>query len=1204
MFPLSSGAKRKKTPFQLCKENKWKQNKKTKIEENRKELLNSDLKRAIENAYSIDQAVQKDNPLRHVLISSGASKEEKKGSIKDFFQASEKTEKKGKTEWKEKTGIDPKLYFLPKIDKIYNEKPIEIPKTKNQKVVLKQTRNRDATISFESLKQKYQPYCQKIIHEPEIDQHPPPIFDEKKVWEKVAEDGYLQFGTSQPFYELQDNEYWLFGVTEWGATVSFKLLNFEPFFFVTADETIDERKVQDILNYQSNWPDKWNGKVMGNPVTRVVLSKRLKMIYDGRQLKPYWEIHFRNKKAFQHYRLQFALKKIVIKSFIPEQIFHENQDGQQMFLNQFDFGYFIWLRIDLKDCKLVPYENIEKFRKKVMERYKQNKAESSLFFFKVDEKEASEYDDFKATKNEEDEEEEEEDEDEMEDDEDMMSSGSFEEDSKKKEKKKKFNFFKYPLTTTTFVGQVGANKIQICVDQEGKKIDWSLPSIEILFDIETLAMKAVKTVEAQPGKKLKLDFDHKDYLSSRLPCCLKNPNDFKCNDESLQPLCIHQETVLYQNKNGEFYELGDELKKINMEKALSIYQHRYDEENLPFHDLSLDEPKLSDIGPNPRKPKDAAFLIVTDFSILGDKDPFLTVIHCLGQPSIDPIHDFQQKNVIMYTFERNHEKKMLEHWSFFRSKFDCEWLSGYNSNNYDIPYIVERANALQSECILQNLSRFYGLPSDRKGENWGGKERFKKCFARPKRTFGKKDEGSLAPMILPGLTQFDYLKVIKQLKNNLDSYKLKNVLKELKIPIEFRKKDMPYEWLAPYWYWGGEYLRRAVVYCWEDVNCTRALRISYFLTGHAIEVAKATFTGVDAQMTRGQQIRTMNLIVNYVHWKGWIIDEECRLFNQQSFGLPMGEKGEKWMKTYVKQEIKKQDRKNYKKLEGEDEFDENDMDAEQTAKKFKYAGATVLDAKSNFYETPVATLDFASLYPSIMISHQLCPSTIVEVRYDRQNNQRYYPSYASQDMYVEWDIAKQNSSPPNPLNKDLLMVVEDTRYGKSTCFIQNRGAVVPDILKGLVALRKSVRKQMEGIELAAEIINMVAPYGEIALLVTEYCEMGYPPATYEDIKEIWPKGVKAKKKQEEFKTKVLDARQAAIKVTCNACYGFFGAMKGLMGLVSIASTTCVIGRLKIEFTKNICEQTFKGDVVYGDTGQLSVFCFCLEKIVFSFFFFL
>eukprot|EP00742_Colponemidia_sp_Colp-10_P013425 GILJ01015163.1.p1 GENE.GILJ01015163.1~~GILJ01015163.1.p1 ORF type:complete len:651 (-),score=116.14 GILJ01015163.1:49-2001(-) len=42
-----------------------------------------------------------------------------------------------------------------------------------------------------------------------------------------------------------------------------------------------------------------------------------------------------------------------------------------------------------------------------------------------------------------------------------------------------------------------------------------------------------------------------------------------------------------------------------------------------------------------------------------------------------------------------------------------------------------------------------------------------------------------------------------------------------------------------------------------------------------------------------------------------------------------------------------------------------------------YEGATVLDPVRGFYESPVATLDFASLYPSIMMAHNLCYSTII-----------------------------------------------------------------------------------------------------------------------------------------------------------------------------------------------------------------------------------
>jgi len=43
----------------------------------------------------------------------------------------------------------------------------------------------------------------------------------------------------------------------------------------------------------------------------------------------------------------------------------------------------------------------------------------------------------------------------------------------------------------------------------------------------------------------------------------------------------------------------------------------------------------------------------------------------------------------------------------------------------------------------------------------------------------------------------------------------------------------------------------------------------------------------------------------------------------------------------------------------------------------QYEGAVVIDPTKGFYTEPVATLDFASLYPSIMMAHNLCYSTLI-----------------------------------------------------------------------------------------------------------------------------------------------------------------------------------------------------------------------------------
>ena len=43
----------------------------------------------------------------------------------------------------------------------------------------------------------------------------------------------------------------------------------------------------------------------------------------------------------------------------------------------------------------------------------------------------------------------------------------------------------------------------------------------------------------------------------------------------------------------------------------------------------------------------------------------------------------------------------------------------------------------------------------------------------------------------------------------------------------------------------------------------------------------------------------------------------------------------------------------------------------------KFEGAIVIDPKRGYYTHPIATLDFASLYPSIMMAHNLCYTSLV-----------------------------------------------------------------------------------------------------------------------------------------------------------------------------------------------------------------------------------
>lgn len=44
----------------------------------------------------------------------------------------------------------------------------------------------------------------------------------------------------------------------------------------------------------------------------------------------------------------------------------------------------------------------------------------------------------------------------------------------------------------------------------------------------------------------------------------------------------------------------------------------------------------------------------------------------------------------------------------------------------------------------------------------------------------------------------------------------------------------------------------------------------------------------------------------------------------------------------------------------------------------QYEGATVIEPLKGYYDVPIATLDFSSLYPSIMMAHNLCYTTLLD----------------------------------------------------------------------------------------------------------------------------------------------------------------------------------------------------------------------------------
>lgn len=238
-----------------------------------------------------------------------------------------------------------------------------------------------------------------------------------------------------------------------------------------------------------------------------------------------------------------------------------------------------------------------------------------------------------------------------------------------------------------------------------------------------------------------------------------------------------------------------------------------------------------------------------------------------------------------------------------------------------------------------------------------------------------------------------------------------------------------------------------------------------------------------------------------------------------------------------------------------------------------YEGAIVLDPKCDLYlDNPVACVDYASLYPSSMLSENLSHDSKVWTReYDLAGNlvcetgekddnglfmYDNLPGYQYVDVTYDTYVYRQKATST---------AVEKVISGRKACrfaqFPDGKRAIMPSILEELLKARKSTRKLI-------------------------------PQET------------------DEFMKNVLDKRQLGYKLTANSLYGQCGAKTSTFYEKDVAASTTATGRKLLTYAKRIIEECYGntvcptkqyGDVrsraeyIYGDTDSV-FFTFNLETL--------
>jgi DNA polymerase elongation subunit (family B) len=219
-------------------------------------------------------------------------------------------------------------------------------------------------------------------------------------------------------------------------------------------------------------------------------------------------------------------------------------------------------------------------------------------------------------------------------------------------------------------------------------------------------------------------------------------------------------------------------------------------------------------------------------------------------------------------------------------------------------------------------------------------------------------------------------------------------------------------------------------------------------------------------------------------------------------------------------------------------------DLKRTMESDGYEGAIVLPPKCNMYmDNPVACVDYASLYPSSMIS------------------QNY--SHDSKVWTKEYDL--------------------EGRLIKTTGECNKRGEFIYDNLAGYtyIDMEYDTYKYLRNSERpAAKAVKTKVGKMMIRWAQLPNNEKSIMPSILEELLSARAKTRKmAKNEADPFMQNILDKRQLGYKVTANSLYGQCGARTSTFYEKDVAASTTATGRMMITYAKRIIEEVY-GDYVY------------------------
>ncbi|KAH9517744.1 DNA polymerase delta catalytic subunit [Dermatophagoides farinae] len=380
----------------------------------------------------------------------------------------------------------------------------------------------------------------------------------------------------------------------------------------------------------------------------------------------------------------------------------------------------------------------------------------------------------------------------------------------------------------------------------------------------------------------------------------------------------------YQLRSADKYESRCQVElDVAYDKLIAYEPDEKWSSIAPLRVLSFDIECAGRKGIFPEPEHDPIIQIANYVTRQGESEPFIRVIFCLK--TCLPIVDHE---VRCY----DDEKKMLQSWADFVREVDPDIITGYNIQNFDLGFLIDRAKTLKSSTFpfLGRIKR--------------SQTKIRRAILQSKQ-MGKRENKIIN---IEGRVQFDLLLVILR-DYKLRSYTLNAVSYHF---LGEQKEDVHHSIITDLQNGNEQTRKRLAVYCLKDALLPLKLLDKLMSLINYMEMARVTGVPLSYLLARGQQIK--------------VVSQLLRQALKQDLVMPA-----------VRAE------------QGDD-----------------FSGALVIEPIRGYYGVPIATLDFASLYPSIMMAHNLCYTTLLTANEAKQMDPDAYTKTPSGSYFVKQTIRK------------------------------------------------------------------------------------------------------------------------------------------------------------------------------------------------------